>query len=236
MKAIIILFLISSCSDNFKQNNIYRFSILRKLIQTERTSSTASVDQSPFFKYIFLTVSTHNGNFDQDSILQINGAVNNDLNGISEIDQFCRIEKNLNFQTLPGEATEYKALVADSVNRRACSSTNCVGGSSEHIDWVLKTNQDYYLPNKTKIFTTESFAGIINFQTRNIEQILDSSGKEYWTGLDVDFRSTLKCLNWNNSSGIQFSRRGISNSTSISFFSNSTVNCGTLNSIICVRQ
>lgn len=236
-----IIFLISfllSCSDNFKDKKIYQFSILRKLLPVNTNNpsqNNPTPDPSLNYKYIFITTSTHNGNFDADSTLAINGAANGDLNAISEMDQFCRTEKTNNFSTLPGDAIEYKALVVNANNRRACSTANCNGGSSEHLDWVLKTGTDYYSASKVKIFTTLTSAGIVN----TIDQVLDSAGNEYWTGLTSDFReesASLRCLNWSNATSIQNGKRGISNSTSLAFFSNSNALCNSSQKLLCVRQ
>ncbi|TGL51123.1 DUF1554 domain-containing protein [Leptospira meyeri] len=34
----------------------------------------------------------------------------------------------------------YKAMASDGTTRRACSTANCSSGTSEQINWVLKTN------------------------------------------------------------------------------------------------
>lgn len=241
LRIILLISFLISCSDDFKDKKIYQLSILRKLLSSNSSRSNITTAPTPSptpdpslnYKYLFITTTTHNGNFDNDATLAVNGAVNADGNGISEIDQFCRLDKTNNFSTLPGDASEYKALIVDDTNRRACSTTNCSGGSSEHLDWVLKAGTDYYSQSKVKIFTTNSSAGIVN----TIDQILDSAGNEYWTGLSVDFRSNVtKCINWNTNSALQNSRKGISNSTSLNFFSNLTANCNSTLRILCVRQ
>ncbi|PJZ81259.1 DUF1554 domain-containing protein [Leptospira meyeri] len=40
----------------------------------------------------------------------------------------------------PSGGGTYKAMASDGTTRRACSTANCSSGTSEQINWVLKTN------------------------------------------------------------------------------------------------
>jgi hypothetical protein len=49
--------------------------------------------------------------------------------------------------------------------RRACSTSNCID-PNENVDWVFKPNTDYYRPNGTYLFATNS-AGIVTTNIAN---------------------------------------------------------------------
>ncbi len=241
---VIISFLFS-CSDDFKNKKIYQISILRKLLQsstitsfnplsqtptqTPNPTTTSTPDPSLNYKYLFITTISHNGDFFNDAALSINGATT----GISKMDQFCRTEKINNFSTLPGESLEYKAFAIDGVNRIACTTGNCNGGTSEHLDWVLNVATDYYSQSKVKIFTTSASSGIIN----NLDQILDSTGLEFWTGLNNNYTTGLRCSNWNSPLGAFTARTGIGNTTfKDDFISKQSTFCNLTRRVLCVRQ
>ncbi len=91
-------------------------------------------------KIIFVTAATHNGDFDSGS------------GGAAGADAFCMGDANY-----PGSGT-FKALIVEGgLGRTACSTADCSGGSSEHIDWIISANTTYYQDDETtEIGTTRS--------------------------------------------------------------------------------
>jgi hypothetical protein len=240
MKLLFLFLLLSfNCAKEFSDDKLFDLSILRKLlvtrVVTSSTASTPTTITANTNKYIFLTVSTHNGNFNNDSSLATNGAVNGNTNGIEEADQFCLNEKNTNFSSLPGEANTYKAFLVDGTNRVACTTANCSGGISESNGrWILSANTPYYRFDNganTLLFTTGS-SGIFSFPITNS---FDTSTTNIWTGLLNDFTLDFTCtVAWGSTGGT--ATRGSTGSITNTAISNATSSCSTSLKILCVRQ
>lgn len=101
----------------------------------------------------------------------------------------------------PGSGT-FKAMLADGVNRRACTSANCAsGGWTEHIDWVLYPSTQYERPDGTVIMTTNG-DGVFDFGGGNLTNSWGTTGSA-WTGLDTDWTDHVDtCSGWTqNTSG-----------------------------------
>ncbi len=117
------------------------------------------------------------------------------LGGISGADARCSSDGNK-----PSTGT-YKAMIVSGTTRRACSTANCGGGSSENIDWVLKPSTKYYQADgTTEIFTTNA-SGIFVFGTAtNVMSNTIYAG--VWTGLSTDWTNTAgDCTAWTSTAG-----------------------------------
>lgn len=135
-------------------------------------------------KVIFITAASFNGN----------------LGGVAGADALCMADANK-----PAGSATYKAMIADGVNRAACTSDNCVnGGATEHVDWVLAVNTPYFRPDRTtRIGSTMSDIGIFPLVTESGGRLINSfSDQSYdiWTGLTQSWVSGLgNCQNWRSS-------------------------------------
>ena len=168
---------------------------------------------------IFVTASTHNGDFDNDTTLQ--GAT-----GIDKADFFCN--KDLN---KPNSST-YKALIVDGVNRDAAT----------RINWVLAPNTKYYRSyNDVEIGVTTNDAIFTIPLTNSIADAPSSPSNAAWTGIadisNYSANSSLNCGNWadrNSHSVIGF----IFERSSYAFTQPSTVmyGCGGTFFLYCVEQ
>ena len=229
--SLLLITLTASCSHKFPKGNLFDLMILRKLLTKPTVATTTTTTTSPTptvntNKYIFVTVATYNGN----------------LGGISGADTKCQTEKTNNFAGLPGNAEDYKAFIVDGTTRRACSNSDCSGGVSENLDWVLKANTDYYRldgTTDTKIFTTNA-SGIVNFTggTTLLTAIDSSSSTFWWTGIDVDwvYVGSACTTTWAATGGN--SSRGIGASTGSTSIRNTVLSsCNSPpNKLLCVRQ
>lgn len=146
---------------------------------------------STFDHYIFATSATYNGNL----LMAGEGAT-----GIEGADNLCALAKDNEQPALPGTGSEYRALLIDSINRVACTSINCAGGSSEHVDWVLRANTSYKRPDGTVVFTTNA-SGIF-LMTAGLNAPLTAAG-QWWTGMDSDWMELgpSTCTDWTDTVG-----------------------------------
>ncbi|EHQ07349.1 protein of unknown function DUF1554 [Leptonema illini DSM 21528] len=146
---------------------------------------------STFDHYIFATSATYNGN-----LLMAGGGAT----GIEGADSLCAQAKDSEQPALPGTGSEYRALLIDSGNRVACTSINCAGGSSEHVDWVLRANTSYKRPDGTVVFTTNA-SGIF-LMTAGLNAPLAAAG-QWWTGMDSDWMELgpSTCTDWTDTVG-----------------------------------
>ncbi|MBI39027.1 MAG: hypothetical protein CMF59_05470 [Leptospiraceae bacterium] len=78
-------------------------------------------------------------------------------NGISGLDSQCSFDSNK-----PSGGGKYKARVADSTNRIACSTANCNSGTDKYTDWVLRPSQKYTRADGTTVGTTNA-NGVFSF-------------------------------------------------------------------------
>ncbi len=114
------------------------------------------------FKYIFVTSSQYDGN----------------LGGASGADTKCNSDSNR-----PVTTVTYKALlVTTSGSRRACSSANCSGGASEHVDWVLSADTQYRRADGITVIGTTNSIALFSLPLTN--SIDSDTGKKYWTGFN----------------------------------------------------
>jgi len=174
-------------------------------------------DQQPRRLKIFVTSNAFQGN--------IGGGAGS---GIQRADNMCNSDPN------KPDSNTYKAMIVDGTNRRACSTSNCID-PNENIDWVFKPNTDYYRPNGTYLFTTNS-AGIVTTDIAN--PILAGSNYPYWTGLASDWTisPSAHCNNWTDNLSSYAGKVGSSNATNSYWYSSSALFCSSLNALLCVEQ
>lgn len=155
--------------------------------------------------------------------LKTNG---NGATGVDGADKLCQGDAQSSGGT-------YKALVVDGVHRVACSTANCSGGISEHIDWVLQPNTKYVrIDGTTEIGTTDS-KGLLQFPLAN-EFIFQSY--DLWTGLNTNWTtSSDNCSGF--ASDQTFGQTGYSNTKDVEAISNRNYVCSYYGiSIMCVEQ
>lgn len=113
--------------------------------------------------------------------------------GVSGIDAHCN-----NATNKPSGGGTYKALVTDGTSRRACTSANCTtGGTSEHIDWVLKPNQQYKRKDGTTVIGTTNSNGLFPIpMTNSMEPNLLNANNYVITGINADWINSNDCENW----------------------------------------
>ena len=86
-----------------------------------------------------------------------------------------------------------KALIVDGATRVACTSADCSGGTSEHVDWALQANRTYVMTDKTTVIGTTTDDGIFAFPLTNA---ISSYNKYVWTGLYADWTTGRSCYGW----------------------------------------
>lgn len=170
-------------------------------------------------KVIFISSSTYDGGF---------GTLTVQPTG----DHQCDIDAGN-----PDSTKSYKVLMA-SIHRTACTTANCSGGVSEHLDWVLTPNTTYVRPDDTIIFTTDS-AGVFDFGGGMfINSFAAGAQVELWTGISGDWTTSANnCLEWTSQNNGDSGDIGYSDATDIATINASTTACdsATLH-LICVEQ
>lgn len=149
------------------------------------------------------------------------------IGGISGADSKCNSDAGK-----PSSGT-YKALLAASTARRACSTASCSGGSSENIDWPLKASRSYYRTNQTTEIGTTTAAGIFEFP---LKAPFATSGTDAWTGLNTNWTtSAATCSEWTGGAGT--SGCAVESSTTATGISDGGGSgCSTARRLICVEQ
>ncbi|MCW7480246.1 DUF1554 domain-containing protein [Leptospira kanakyensis] len=127
----------------------------------------------------------------------------------------------------------YKAFLVDEVNRIACTSTDCLtGGTSEHVDWVLKPNTAYVRTADNVTIATTNSLGIFTSQTNDAE---NPQVTNVFTGLFTNGWTTLSggnCAGWTQ--GTTASARVALYSSSLHVSTNG--DCANPSVIFCVEQ
>jgi len=158
---------------------------------------------------IFVTTSTYDGN----------------LGGIAGADSKCNTDIGK-----PSNSGIFKALIVGST-RVACTTTNCVGGAAENVDWPMTPDTTYTRSDGTIIGTTNSssiFIGALD------NQILPTS-EEVMTGLNTGWVASDNCTDWSDSNAHGY-YYGFSDRTNSTSYSYSVNYCGILNRLYCVSQ
>jgi hypothetical protein len=157
---------------------------------------------------------------------------------IANADALCMADINK-----PAGGGVYKALLVDGTNRCACTTTRCGGGTSEHIDWVLKPNTTYYRSNGSTLVFTTNANGIFDFHTdsipTDISNSFDTSASEYWTGVDWPWVVVAgqECGgDWSSSSSSLNGDFGNGNRTDAGAIGGGAEGCNHTHSLLCVEQ
>ena len=152
--------------------------------------------------------------------------------GIASADALCMADTNK-----PAGSSTYKAMLVDGTNRVACTTALCSGGTSEHIDWVLQPNAEYYRSDGTTLILKTNANGIFDFGA-NLTNSFDTSASTYWTGLLVDWTGDAnnRCLGWSYGEyGPTLGGYGTGDQTSSSAISGSDF-CNVVRKLVCVEQ
>ncbi|EJP17176.1 DUF1554 domain-containing protein [Leptospira interrogans] len=216
---LIVFCFVSRCSvpfPNFNSNLL-----LLPLLNANNVS-----DPNLELKYIFVAVTGTTG--------QIGAGT------VTGADTICTNEKNTNFTSLPGNGTDYKALIASTLApiRRACNATPNCTNSAENVNWVLLPNQDYYkgtVTSPVKVFTTNS-AGIVVFPS--LSSIDSNAATTWWTGIEDNWISSPDhCANWTDGTAGGLGQFGSGNAlTEISIGALFSEDCSISRKLVCVRQ
>ena len=195
------------------------------ILVTAQDSSTSSytltIIRSTLNAYrIFITATTYNGNL-----------IGSSNSGSLGADSKCESDFNK-----PSDGSTYKAMIVDTTNRLACSTTGYCTNPNENLDWVLKANTSYARTDGTLIFTTNS-AGIFVFGT-----LTNSFGTGiYWSGISSTsiWRTSTggnHCSQWTSSNSALVGNYGDASSLNSTSVANSSFTCDTLRALLCVEQ
>lgn len=121
-------------------------------------------------------------------------------------------------------------------------SPDCTtSGAAEHIDWVLKANQQYFLPDGVTPYAMTNAASIWPSALTYSNQ-LTGTLLQPWSGLNTDKINSPwltmladMCDNWTTDGGNN-GTIGSSNTTDYSAVSNSSQTCNQQRPFICVEQ
>ncbi|WP_244310141.1 DUF1554 domain-containing protein [Leptospira mtsangambouensis] len=150
--------------------------------------------------------------------------------GIAGADAICMSDPKK--PPLPRLAV-YKAFLVDDVNRVACTTSNCSGGISEHVDWILKPNTSYFrAADSTKFAVTDS-VGIFNSQLVHVDvNVLTNTLTGLATG-GWTTRTNNHCNRWTDGTGT--GNAGVA-ANSVSVFTSTLGDCNAASVILCVEQ
>lgn len=159
--------------------------------------------------------------------LKTNG---NAATGVAGADSLC-----MSNSSYPGNGT-YKALIVDGANRVACTTANCGGGTSEHVDWVLSANTTYMRSDDTTTIGTTTSAGIFSF---NLTNAFSDTANGHWTGLNANWTTSggdCGIEPWASSSSSFSGTIGSATSVDSDAISTSDDQCNFNDNLICVEQ
>lgn len=147
-------------------------------------------------------------------------------NGVNGADKACQSDSQSSGGT-------YKALIVDGLNRIACTTANCSGGVGEHLDWVLKPNNEYRQIDGTTVIGTTNAKGIFDFPLQNV---FSTSSYFLWAGLQSDWTAdSNNCSRFESTAGS--ARTGSSNATDATSISWNLTACNYYGTtILCVEQ
>ncbi len=130
---------------------------------------------------------------------------NGNMGGVAGVDARCMSDLNY-----PGSGT-YRALIADGVNRIACTTANCSGGASENVNWVLQPYTIYIRASGGATLFQTNGAGIFVFGA--MTNSFTGTAQTYYSGLNGDWTTAtgLTCSQWTSTAG-NF-RYGVGNAT-----------------------
>lgn len=156
-----------------------------------------------------------------------------ELGGISGADAKCNSATNK-------PKGQYKALLADGINRIACVNPYCNGTNDENKDWVFKPDTEYKRPDDTPIGKTQR---VLAFFLDSLENpIVDDPNREirYWSGLQSNYTSAEEnCQGWSGSGhgATGNASSGTAQFGGISLFLNENIHpCNLQYPLVCVEQ
>lgn len=152
--------------------------------------------------------------------------------GISGLDNQCNSDENK-----PSGSGTYKAMVADGTNRNACTYANCAtGGTSEHIDWVLKPNKEYRRADGTTVIGNTSVNGIFESDLTN-EVLSVVTGTNFTiTGLNANWTNSVNdCSNF-STTGANVAFGSHIEKTIANVITFGTTTCSSSRKLYCVEQ
>ncbi len=161
-------------------------------------------------------------------------------NAIASADSLCMADANR-----PAGGSTYKALLVDGVNRVACTTANCGGGVSEHIDWVLHASTTYTRSDGTTVVMTTGTTGTWDFvdpitDPHNLPATFDTAASQYRTGLDWDWRTYAagwRCGgSWTDGTNAGFDDYGFGNRADDSAIGGGASTCDLLKPLLCIEQ
>ncbi len=159
----------------------------------------------------FVTASTYNGN----------------LGGIAGANAKCMADGNY-----LGSDT-YKALIVDGTNRIASVTANLGDGQ---VDWVLKSNTNYFRSDGTTLIMITNANGIFVFGT--LTNSFDTPATAYWTGLNNNWRTdgVSICSSWIDGTVGSNGSTGNGASSNSAAIHSGSVSCDNINRLLCVEQ
>lgn len=134
----------------------------------------------------------------------------------------------------PGLGAVYKALLVAPGQRIACTTANCSGGPSEHVNWILHANTTYRRLSTMVTIMETNANGIFVFGT--LSSPIWDGVPGWWTGINADWTFNSACGDnaWGTTAGN--ARFGDPNVTSSGALTNGLDPCTTTGSkLICVQ-
>jgi hypothetical protein len=216
-------------------------------------SNTGGVVCTNYFLQIFISNTTHNGNFATESTNIGTGFVSGQP--ITNADALCANDSNK-----PNDGYTYKALLSygndtaaavQGTNRFACGGTPtsapCVGTNvTAGFDWVLRPGYVQYrslnIANTSVVANTLADYGITSISARPGNFGISTST---WTGLSNASNyqwtssTTSNCSGWSDSSANYTGIKGQSNSAPAAYspiYSSSSLSCDHTFALYCVQQ
>lgn len=130
----------------------------------------------------------------------VSATTDGNLGGIAGADTKCMNDA----QAEVGKT--YKAMIVDGVNRVACTTGNCSGEVSEHVDWVLQPNTKYYRIDGTTLIDETNDKGLFTAPLTNTYRDAPGTNEAFriWVGLNSDWTSTpnmFNCNQWTTTGG-----------------------------------
>lgn len=134
----------------------------------------------------------------------------------------------------------YKAMIIDGVNRVACTTPMCnTGGSSEHVDWVLQPNTEYYRIDGTTLIGETNNNGLFIIPLTNTYKYDAGTHRlsRIWSGLSADWRgSGATCSGWTSAAAIIGSHAAVDATSSQAVYWSSQGCDYAGNYLLCVEQ
>lgn len=161
--------------------------------------------------------------------LDIGSGTDGDIGGPAAADALC-----LNNENNPEGAGQgqWKALLVDGVNRRACTDQNCesADGLEQSLDWVLHADTEYQNLDGDVWGISNENGIITDFTTA----VLDP-GPPVWTGFQSNWVTAAEtCADWTDVTGD--GRVGASDATDITAISFNNQACNQSFFLYCVEQ